>query len=44
MLPATAGMFTITVIHRFPSGNFIKKVIENQSEVAALGLLHFYTE
>jgi hypothetical protein len=44
MLPNGAGFFNVYVIHRFDSGNFVKEpVISNQSEVAALGLLNYYT-
>lgn len=44
MLAGDAGMFRVTVIHRFDSGNFMKEdPIENLSRVAAEGLLHFYT-
>lgn len=44
ILQSNAGMFKVTVIHRFDSGNFIKEPeFDNLSLVAAKGLLHFYT-
>lgn len=44
MIPTHSGMFKVTVIHRFDSGNFCtEKPHDNLSKVAALGLLHFYT-
>lgn len=44
MVPTHSGMFEVSVIHRFDSGNFSKEnPIENLSEVAATGLLTFYT-
>lgn len=44
ILPGNAGMYRVTVIHRFDSGNFHKELDkDNLSLVAAEGLLHFWT-
>lgn len=43
MIPTHSGLYRVVVIERFASGNFCKKEHENVSEVAAQGLLHFYT-
>lgn len=38
-----SGMYKVSVIHKFPSGNFMGETFDNQSKVAATGLLRFYT-
>lgn len=39
------GLYRVTVIHRFDSGNFVKEPDHNNlSRVAAEGLLALYTE
>lgn len=43
IIPVSAGLYNVVVIHRFNSGNFIKSEHVNQSLVAAQGLLAFYT-
>ena len=41
--PTHSGLCKVLVMHKFPSGNYAGETFDNQSEVAALAMMKFYT-